>query len=108
MIANAVNRHFPQNAPRILGCGGGRDDCSAPGRYDTGDRAGATDDIPQAIGAGDGRNGALNGRVDRIEIVHELGGFDRERVRGIKDVLVRISNELARNCLLYTSDAADE
>jgi hypothetical protein len=74
--------------PRILRCARGRDDCSAAGRYDTGDRPRATDDVAQAIGGGNGRHGGLNGRVDRVEIRHELGGFDRERVRGIKDVLV--------------------
>jgi hypothetical protein len=47
-----------------------------PGDEGAGHRAGAADDIPQAIGARHGRDGSLNSRVDVIEIVHEFGGFD--------------------------------
>ena len=73
----------------ILGCGWRRDDCRrSSGHEGTGHRSSAADDIPQAIGARDGRDGSLNSRVDGIEIRHELGGFDRERVRDIEDVLV--------------------
>src|SRR5215217_8756383 len=56
-----------------------RDDCGrSPGHDCTGHSAGAADDIPHAIGGRDGVHGCLDGRVDGVEIVHELGGFDRD------------------------------
>src|SRR5262249_31950301 len=64
------------------------DDCRAAGCEHTGDGAGTTDDIAQAVRAGDSRNRGLNRRVERIEVVHELGGFDRERIRNIENIFI--------------------